>query len=131
MIKRLFLVLLTALAVAFSSQGSANSLPGTAEQKKEPPQKGKSKPAAPGNAAAMSGCIDEQEGQYVLVDEHGLNRIADLEADGFPMEAFAKHVGHKVTVRGTRNASGARPVFKVRTVETLSDTCAPKPAGQE
>jgi hypothetical protein len=29
--------------------------------------------------------------------------MADLEADGFPTEGFAKHMGHKVTVRGTSN----------------------------
>jgi hypothetical protein len=51
--------------------------------------------------------------------------VADLEADGFPTEGFAKHVGHKVTVRGTSNPANTRPVFKVRSIETISETCAP------
>jgi len=74
----------------------------------------------------MTGCIDQQQGQYVLVDEKGLKRIADLEAEGFPVEGFAKYVGHKVIVRGTRIAGDKQPRFRVRTVETVSDTCAPQ-----
>ena len=76
----------------------------------------------------MTGCVDEQQGRYVLVDESSLSRIADLEADGFPNEGFAKHMGHKVTVRGMSTTNGARPLFKVRTVETISETCAPPAA---
>jgi hypothetical protein len=75
---------------------------------------------------SLTGCIDQQSGQYVLVDDHSLNRIADLEAEGFPTEGFAKHVGHKVTVRGTATADGKQPIFKVRTIETVSETCAPQ-----
>ena len=48
-----------------------------------------------------------------------------LEADGFPKEGFAKHMGQKVTVRGTSNSGSARPLFKVRSIETVSETCAP------
>jgi hypothetical protein len=51
--------------------------------------------------------------------------LANLEADGFPTEGFAKHLGHKVTVQGTSVPNGNRPVFKVRSIETISDTCAP------
>jgi hypothetical protein len=74
-------------------------------------------------ATSMAGCVDEQEGHYVLVDDRSLNRIADLEADGFPTEGFAKHMGHKVTVRGISSVNGGRVLFKVRTVETISETC--------
>jgi hypothetical protein len=55
-----------------------------------------------------------------------MNPVANLEADGFETEGFAKHVGHKVTVRGTSNPGGAVPVFKVRSIETVSDACAPQ-----
>jgi hypothetical protein len=75
-------------------------------------------------SASLTGCVDQQDGRYVLVDDRGLNKIADLEADGFPTEGFAKHVGHKVIVRGTSTA-GDKPLFRVRAVETVSDTCAP------
>jgi hypothetical protein len=79
--------------------------------------------------SSMTGCVDQQDGRYVLIDDRGLNRIADLEADGFPDEGFAKHMGHKVIVRGTRNA-GDTLRFKVRTIETVSETCAPQNSQQ-
>jgi hypothetical protein len=85
--------------------------------KKEPAKKAEDKPAS------MTGCIDEQDGKYVLTDDRGLAPVADLEAVGFPTEGFAKHVGHKVTVKGTSIPSGARPVFKVRAIEMVSETC--------
>lgn len=74
----------------------------------------------------MTGCIDEDNGRYILVDEKELKPIADLVADGFPTEGFAKHMGHKVTVRGTSSPGSARPLFKVRSIETVSETCAPQ-----
>jgi hypothetical protein len=76
---------------------------------------------------ALTGCVDEREGHYILVDDRNLSPVADLEADGFPTEGFAKHVGHKVTVRGTSSSGSTRPLFKVRSIETLSETCAPTP----
>jgi len=89
-------------------------------------QKQKSKSATKTQNASLTGCIDEQDGHYVLVDDRALTPIADLEADGFPTESFAKHMGHKVTVRGISSSGTSRPVFKVRSVDTISDTCAPK-----
>ena len=79
------------------------------------------------SGASLSGCVDQQDGRYVLVDDRSLNPVADLEADGFPTEGFAKHMGHKVTIRGTSNSGSTRPLFKVRTIETVSETCAPTP----
>jgi hypothetical protein len=75
--------------------------------------------------ASLTGCVDEKEGHYILVDDRNLDPVADLEADGFPTEGFAKHVGHKVTIRGISSSGSTRPVFKVRTIETVSETCAP------
>jgi len=95
---------------------------GQAGQKQESKEKAPAKEAQ----ASLTGCVDEQEGSYVLLSDRTMNPIANLEADGFPKEAFAKHVGHKVTVRGTSNSQGALPVFKVRTIETVSDTCTPQ-----
>ena len=76
--------------------------------------------------ASLTGCVDQQEGQYVLVNDHDLKVITNLDAVGFPIEGFAKYMGQKVTVRGTSTSSGARPVFKVRRIETISETCAPQ-----
>jgi hypothetical protein len=61
-----------------------------------------------------------------MVNDRTRDPIADLQADGFETEGFAKHVGHKVTVRGTSNPGETRPLFKVRSIEAISDTCAPQ-----
>jgi hypothetical protein len=110
--------------------GFAGLAPAAAFSAAQAPDSGKKaqtdkKPAA--SASALTGCVDEKEGHYMMVDDRNLNPVADLEADGFPTEGFAKHVGHKVTVRGTTSSGSTRPVFKVRSIETLSETCAPTP----
>jgi hypothetical protein len=129
MMQRLFLVL---FAVEILIPGSARAWPGQAEPKKEQAKKGQPKTASKGKTtASMTGCIDEQQGHYVLLDDRALSQIAELEADGFPPESFAKHLGHKVTVRGIGSTGGTRPLFKVRTIETVSETCAPQPAEQK
>jgi len=100
--------------------GSAQDTP------KQSGAKEKSAPPPKEASASLTGCVDEQEGNYVLLSDRTMNPIANLQADGFPKEGFAKHVGHKVTVRGTSNTQGTLPLFKVRTIETVSDTCAPQ-----
>jgi hypothetical protein len=59
-----------------------------------------------------------------MISEQTRDPIADLQADGFETEGFAKHVGHKVTVRGISNPGTSRPLFRVRSIETISDSCA-------
>jgi hypothetical protein len=83
-------------------------------------------PKAETKTVAMTGCVDEQGGHYILVEDRNMTPIADLVADGFPTEAFAKHMGHKVTVRGTSSSNGNRPTFKVRNIEAVSDSCGPQ-----
>jgi len=123
---RVTVAFIAALAVGIPATSVARADSGPySQQKKEQPSKQSQE-----KASSMTGCVDEQEGHYVLVDDRTLARIADLEAEGFPTEGFAKHMGHKVTVRGTSVPGGAHPVFKVRAVETVSDTCAPQPAPQ-
>jgi len=114
-----------ALLAVFSSwsPSHAQSVDRTAQQQPKEDPKGKSDTDAKG-AASLTGCVDEQEGQWVLVNAQTMAIIANLAADGFPTEGFAKHMGHRVTVRGTANSDGARPTFKVRSIETISETCA-------
>ena len=120
--RRVPLIVLTAAAIALTGiGGSAAANP----QKKAPAKKEQKK-----EVSSMTGCIDEQDGRFVLVDDRNLKPIADLEADGFPTEGFAKHVGHKVTVRGIGTADGEQRLFKVRGIEAISDTCAPETAKQ-
>jgi hypothetical protein len=119
--RRFIIIALFAVLYA-GTPGSAYPIPfsGGQEQQKQ----SKSQPKQ--TAASMTGCVDEQDDRYVLVDERNLMPIAQLEADGFPTEGFAKHMGHKVTVRGTANSGDPLPVLKVRMIETVSDTCAPQ-----
>jgi len=70
----------------------------------------------------MIGCVDERPGAYVLIDEHSLQEVAQLEPDGFPKEGLAKYLGQRVRVRG-RLTEGH--IWKVRSVEKIADVCAP------
>ncbi len=85
----------------------------------------KEQPKAKRGTAALTGCVDEQEGQYILIDDRTRTPIANLEAEGFPIEGLAKHLGHKVTVRGTSSPGTDRPLFKVRSIATINETCEP------
>src|SRR5579872_4861137 len=90
-------------------------------QEQQPKSESQPKKDDSAQLAKLTGCVDEQQGQWVLVNDQTMAIIANLVADGFPTEGFAKHVGHKVTVRGTSipgSDSGKRPVFKVRSIET-------------
>jgi hypothetical protein len=106
-------------AVLHSAQAPANQKKGSDSKKKAAPQ------------ASLTGCIDQQEGRYVLVDDKTLSAVADLNADGFPTEGFAKYMGHKVTLRGISNPGSTRPAFKVRSIETISESCAPTSASEK
>jgi len=115
-----FVVVVTILASGIIPQVVMASQAQTTQAKKVEQKK---KP----EGASLTGCVDQQDGQFVLVDDHDLQKvIAHLDAEGFPVEGFAKHVGQKVTVRGISTSNDTRPVFKVRTVETVSETCAPQ-----
>jgi len=97
------------------------SAPLQSDQKENAPKKD-----AKASGTSLTGCVDEQEGRYILTDDRELTPMANLEADGFPQEGFAKHLGHKVTVRGTSSPGDPRPIFKVRSIATVSETCGPQ-----
>ena len=95
----------------------------TPAQERPAKQAGQPKKSSAKEPASLTGCVDEKDGQYVLIHDQTRDLIANLVADGFPTEGFARHLGHKVTVRGTSDPNGAQPVFKVRSVETVSEAC--------
>jgi hypothetical protein len=70
---------------------------------------------------SLTGCMDEQNGQYVLLDNQ-MQKIVGLQSAGSDREVFAKYVGRKVQVSGTRS-SGQQSVFKVTSIEQVSSTC--------
>lgn len=85
-----------------------------------------------GEPERMTGCMDELPGpQYVLRDEQELRLVALLEPDGFSVQNFAKYLGHKVAVTGSRTTKDGQPVLSVRTIRSLANTCSasqPAPA---
>ncbi len=85
-------------------------------------QRSSAKKAAPG----VVGCLDQQDGGFVLLDEQKREPIANLEAVGFSAENFAKYLGQKVLVRGTSLPEKSRPTIKVRSIQRVSDVCAPQ-----
>lgn len=109
--------------LSLPAAGPAPQAERTTQQDKQPAKQGTKT-----DGATLTGCIDEQAGQFVLVNDDTLTAVASLQAEGFPTEGFAKFVGQKVTVRGTSIPGGPKPVFKVRKIEKVSDTCEPKKA---
>jgi hypothetical protein len=94
-----------------------------------PPQSGKARPAT---KASLTGCVDERDGQYVLTNDTNLQPTARLQpAAGSPEDNFARHMGHKVTVRGVLSKQDPLPIMTVESVETVSQTCAPASQGQQ
>jgi hypothetical protein len=118
MTHRWYIAVLSAVLVTPGALSSSAFAPG---QQEKTPKKEAKQPEA-----SLSGCVDEQDGRYVLTGDKELKPIANLEADGFPQEGFAKHLGHKVTVRGTSIPNGPLPTFRVRSIVMVSETCAPQ-----
>ncbi|HEX3879640.1 MAG TPA: hypothetical protein VHW24_21805 [Bryobacteraceae bacterium] len=110
----------TVLAILVAVPAVVVSAPFETSQQEAAPKK-----EAP-SGTSLTGCVDEQDGRYIMTDDREMKPIANLEADGFPQEGFAKHLGHKVTVRGTSTPGDPRPTFKVRSITTVSETCAPQ-----
>lgn len=78
-----------------------------------------------GKSATLTGCLDEQPGpQYVLRGLNELRPVAKLEPDGFAVQAFAKYLGRKVSVKGRLTSDSDPAVMRVRTIKALSGPCA-------
>jgi len=93
------------------------------------PQSDKARPAA---KASLTGCVDERDGQYVLTNDNNLQPTARLKpAAGSPEDNFARHMGHKVKVRGVLSKEEPLPVMTVESLETVSETCAPSAEAQK
>jgi hypothetical protein len=114
------LVVSAGINLSFARSNSALTRLQDQPPKTEPKEKADPK----GQLAALMGCVDEQDGKWVLVNDQTMAIIAKLAADGFPQEAFAKYMGHKVNVRGTVSSDDSGSTFKVREIKTISETCA-------
>src|ERR1700691_4883824 len=107
MIRRAVIIVLVAFASISLSYAQSNPAMNRLEDRQQPTADPKPKAEAKEKMASLTGGGDEQEGKWVLVNGQNMANIANLAADGFPAEAFAKHLGHKVTVRGTGSSGGS------------------------
>ena len=119
---RAYILVLAVLAASFPVRGNTAVVTVSDEQQKKEPSKAPRK-----GLTTLTGCVDQQDGGFVLVENRTMRPVVDLSAEGFPQDGFAKYLGRKVTVRGTSSPGTARPLFRVRSVETVSDVCAPEP----
>lgn len=71
----------------------------------------------------LTGCVDEQFGEYVLLNGQVV-KITGLQSAGPNNDVFAKYVGHEVQVKGTRS-SGPKATFTVTGIVQIADTCGP------
>ena len=110
------------LFVPTISLPAAGENPSADQSKTQDKRKAETQKTQP--AANLTGCVDEQDGRYVLTDDQSLAPVAELEAEGFSREGFAKHLGQKVTVQGRKSVEGGRVVFQVRSITMLSETCS-------
>jgi hypothetical protein len=118
LMQRIFLVMVTLFAVGISAQG--RTVQG------EPWEKGQ-----PRSVTRQTNGSLKQEVPCVLAGEYTPGCTAGLQANGFRAEAFAKEMGHRVTVRGIHSTDGPRARYEVRAVETISETRAPQSAQQK
>jgi len=116
----LILTLCTAVCIAPAILTAATMDSAEQQQQERNQQTPPKNTATPGS---ITGCVDQQDGKFVLLNDRNMELIANLEAEGFPEEGFAKHVGNTVTVRGTLSSNGPRPLFKVRSIEKMRDGC--------
>jgi hypothetical protein len=88
----------------------------------KPSQGAATNKSVPAAQQSLTGCIDEQYGQYVLLDDQML-KITSLQSAGSEKEVFAKYLGHKVQVKGTKS-SGPKATFIVTGIEQIADNCS-------
>ena len=101
------------LGVLFCLAAQAANVPGQSAQTSK---------TAPQAQQFLTGCVAQQAGQFVLLDDQML-RITSLQVAGTDQDTFAKYLGHKVQVTGTR-ASGQKGTFKVTGIKQIADNCS-------
>lgn len=85
-------------------------------------EEGKRSSAA--GSSSLTGCVDQRPGGYILIEPVERKEIAELQPVAFEKEGLAKHLGHKVSVRGKLERDGERAIMKVQSVQHISETCS-------
>jgi hypothetical protein len=74
-----------------------------------------------------SGCLDEEPGpRYVLRREGDLELLMQLEPNGFPVQNFARYLGHRVELRGRTYSENEKTAMRVTGIRSLADRCTPQ-----
>ena len=77
------------------------------------------KQTVPAIGQSLTGCVDEQNGHYVLRDAQ-TSQLINLQPTGTDdNSAFAKFVGHQVQVSGTKSSD----TLKVTHIGQIADMC--------
>lgn len=80
---------------------------------------------AQASTRSVTGCLDENPGpQYLLRGERELKPILMLDPKGYPVQAFAKHLGKRVQVTGRVLAEEPVPRMQVGWITDPSDSRA-------
>jgi hypothetical protein len=69
--------------------------------------------------------MSEGNRRSVLGDDRHLQPIADLEAEGFPRGNLCYVLETKVIVRAIPSPGDPRPRVRIRSIQTVSETCVP------
>ena len=102
------------LCLGASAQAQTSSQETKGAQSADHPKR-----AVPGVAQSVTGCVDEQNGHYVLRDAQ-TSQLVTLQPSGTDNDSvFAKFVGHMVQVSGTKSSDS----FKVTNIGQVADMC--------
>jgi hypothetical protein len=116
------IVLLGALLCLGSGAPAQTKSQNTSDKTKQTESANRVKRPGTSNAQSFTGCVDQQDGKYVLLDEQ-LRRFIALQAPGSDADSyFAKYVGQKVQVSGSQPAGEANAV-KVEHINGIASMC--------
>ena len=82
-------------------------------------RKQRREPKAKTGEGLSTGYVEREDGRYAPVDDRILAPIANPGWDGFHTEGLDKHLRKRLRVRVTINSSGAWPLVKVPSIETV------------
>jgi hypothetical protein len=88
-------------------------------------EKNASKPKKSSAATeTITGCIDQSGEKYVLRSLSGAVAVVTLRGKAFSDDNFARYVGHKVTVHGTKQKEGESSVVHVTRIDDAGPGCS-------
>jgi hypothetical protein len=102
------------LCLGATAQGQTKS-----ESAKTIPSAYHVKQAASQGTQSLTGCVDEQNGHYVLRDDRTAQLVNLRSPDSNDDTWFARYLGHKAQVSGAQGSDA----FKVTRIDQVADMC--------